>query len=279
MPRTPIPRLLVVGILLVLIAALVLAGWYWHMQQVSAQQASTLQTKGWHAIPTPATLPNVHPAHIAAPAPIATTSEAVKAFCNDLQSISFSAANDGGLETNNNANGLGYDDLNLPVTCHFAISSSTSADFTFYEDSDNTVLINVTQGSKTLFSSDLAPNGDVGNIAYVDPQYDVPGSANTVFPYSFILQDVTYDGYKDMILEKPDSSGAYNIAYEVIAFDPISGTYIHKPLLDSIENPAFHISARTFNQSMINHNPPGSTDLGTYKFENGKYICISARCF
>ena len=83
------------------------------------------------------------------------------------------------------------------------------------------------------------------------------------------VQDVTYDGYKDLTVLV--SAGVHNFTYVYYAYDPQTGRYAPKPLLEAV-NPEVDIKAQTIisNDRELGLNDVYSKD--TYTFENGAYV-------
>lgn len=88
---------------------------------------------------------------------------------------------------------------------------------------------------------------------------------------AFTLQDVTFDGYKDIAVLT--NQGAYNQSYDYYAFNPRNGVYDPEPIV-SATNPYFDPAARTITDFNKGRGIGDIYTANTYHFENGAYVLV-----
>jgi hypothetical protein len=89
----------------------------------------------------------------------------------------------------------------------------------------------------------------------------------------FALQDVTYDGYKDIAIRS--SAGAYNSTVDYYAYDPVKKAFDCSAPFFEAENPEINAKDRTItSEDLINATGAGY-DQKAYQFEHGSYVEIA----
>jgi hypothetical protein len=155
----------------------------------------------------------------------------------------------------------------LPVRCPFDIGNGAGSAVLSIDATDT---IRILQNDRLLFFSpnDLDQSAStsnyINNIESGSGPFVEPGMA-------LQLQDVTYDGYKDLAVL--DSAGAYNFTYDYYAYDPKTGSYMGDPIV-SATNPTVDTTARTITSQFLGRGIGDIYDDETYQFENGQYVLV-----
>lgn len=148
----------------------------------------------------------------------------------------------------------------LPIICNINIGYAVTASLEISTNGD----ITLSQNGNYIFDS--TNDSDKGDIVYhndglfLDPQY-----------ISF-LDDINFDGYRDIKLET--TTGAYNYRYLYFVYNPKIGKYDEVSLLPELVNPEFDSISRTIH---TNDKGRGINDVftdDTYKFKNGEYLLV-----
>ena len=141
--------------------------------------------------------------------------------------------------------------LDFPLTCDRVIRSG-QAPLRFIIQADGTVLI----GRDGQITFRVASDETGERLAWAEGIY---------------LQDVTYDGYADLIFL--NVAGAYNSSYDFYAYNPKTQTFDHERLLTAT-NYSFNDVARTITSYYKGRGVGDIYTAETYLFENGKYGLI-----
>lgn len=154
----------------------------------------------------------------------------------------------------------------LPFSCQIALGKGEQIDMTILASGglefsrDKTVVYSLPNAEDT-------ENFDEG--VYLIDSFDGP----LYMPDNMALrfQDVTFDGYKDLVVQT--GAGAYNITYNYYAYNPETHTFEAAPLVTAV-NPEFYPE----NKTIVSYNKyRGVGDMyedETYEFQNGKYVLI-----
>jgi hypothetical protein len=128
--------------------------------------------------------------------------------------------------------------------------------------------IHISRNGKTIYSLGGTEKGSEGIIVLW------PGETTPHIRFgSFILKDVTFDGFSDIaVLTSP---GAYNFGTTYYAYNPGAHTFDSEPLLDVI-NEKINLEDRTITSFYKGRGLGDLYTTETYKFDNGKYILVKS---
>jgi hypothetical protein len=160
-------------------------------------------------------------------------------------------------------------DISAPFTCTFTVGGGESpADATFYEKEGNAA-IDIVRGGTMIFSA-AANYEDQGTYGLsVVRNYSDEGP--TVAWDAMQIQDVTYDGYGDLVLLS--YSGAYNFTYVYFAYNPVTHMFEQEPLLE-VTNPSVDEQEQTIMEYAKMRGVGDTYISNLFKFMSGKYVLI-----
>ena len=161
-------------------------------------------------------------------------------------------------------------DLPLPITCAQDIGKGESSIIVTVSvpNKDSLGALNISRNNQEIFSlgGDVSENG----VELVSGYGDQP---RTLRPGSLHFEDVTFDGYKDLIVLV--SAGAYNFTDDIYAYNPTTKTFDPESIL-SVTNESFHPEIR---QVVSHFKGRGIGDIyteETYEFRDKKYVLIKS---
>lgn len=157
----------------------------------------------------------------------------------------------------------------LPISCIQEIGNGElPVDVTILASTtnNNTGELHISRNGKDIFVID-GESGIGGEfISYFD-------RVNlSLEPGSFDFEDVTFDGYKDLVIET--GRGAYNFSHSYFAYNPKTKTFDLEAVVDDVTNESFDPVKK---QIYSHFKGRGVGDIFTdeiYEFRNGKYVLI-----
>lgn len=146
-----------------------------------------------------------------------------------------------------------------PVTCIANLKEGDeNLTFTFYKNGYDGY-IDVFRDSKKIFS---LGSSDIFDDKYIDLNIDFKSTG-------FELTDVTYDGYKDIIILS--NAGAYQWSYKFFRYNQNLKTFDQKPLLEAT-SPDIDLEARTIGSYAKGRGVGDYFYNELYNFENDTYV-------
>ena len=152
----------------------------------------------------------------------------------------------------------------LPITCPVSVGATGPVlDITITRDG----AVEARRDGKLIFdqTSEEGAGTDILGLS------SGPFLLNDSWDGAIKLEDVTYDGYKDLAIRS--SSGAYNAAYDYYPFDPKKGTFASTSMLEAT-NPSVDAKTRTISSHDLGRGIGDIFSNKTYHFEDGAYKLV-----
>ncbi len=146
----------------------------------------------------------------------------------------------------------------IPFTCTEELGNDAGTAVLTIE-SDRTLWL--TEDDRLIFANPIADEGSSFT--------DYVAHDGSLIPGSITFEDVTFDGYKDIVLLY--SAGAYNFTYLYFAYDPYTESFESKPLLEAT-NPDFDREAKTITSYTKGRGIGDIFVTTTYAYEDGAYF-------
>jgi len=148
----------------------------------------------------------------------------------------------------------------LPITCESPISPAGDP-FQFAFDANGGLTV---YHGKTVVCQLTDDDTDI---------LDVNNASPFITEGVFKLQDVTYDGYKDIAIQS--SQGAYNWTFDYYAYDPVKKSFdCGAPLLEAV-NPTVDTRDQTITSNDLGRGLGDMYLINTYAFEHGAYVKVA----
>ena len=161
------------------------------------------------------------------------------------------------------------EDMYAPYICTIPVEGKRA--LVTISDKDGASAVEIKKGKDIIFAThaEVTEEEKVG----LDVLYYYTEDEPTVAPGALLLQDVTYDGYDDLVLLS--YSGPYNFAYKYFAYHPETGTFGNEPLLEAV-NPSVDANEQTIIEFNKSRGMGDEYIANLFKYMEGKYVLLES---